>query len=330
VKRREFTALLGGATFAWPFAVAAQQGTRIRRIGALMAVAENDPEAQPWITALHQGLEKLGWAAGRNIQIDYRWTAGSVERALTLATDLVALKPDVLLAGNTPTLTALHQATRTIPIVFVLVSDPIGGGFVTNLAHPGGNITGFITVEPELGGKLLQLLKQIAFTVERAAFIFNPDTAPYADYFLRPAESAASSFGIKLITSPVHNAAEIERTITALARKPGAGLIAMPDITTIVHRELIVALAAQHRVPAIYPYRFFVKDGGLMSYGVEITDQYRLAVRYIDRILRGDNPGDLPVQAPTKFELVINLKTAKALGLDPPISLLASTDEVIE
>jgi putative ABC transport system substrate-binding protein len=327
--RRGFIMLLGGSAAAWPLTARAQQ-TGMRRIGALMAVAENDPEAKPWITAFHQGLERLGWTVGRNLQIDYRWTAGDVERALTFATELVALKPDVLVAGNTPTLTALHQTTRTIPIVFVLVSDPIGGGFVASLAQPGGNVTGFITVEPELGGKLLQLLKQIAPAMERVAFIFNPETAPYAGYFLRPAQSAASSLGMDLIASPVHNAPEIEHTITMLGRQPGGGLIAMPDITTIVHRELIVALAAQHRLPAIYPYRFFVKDGGLMSYGVEITDQYRLAVSYVDRILRGASPRELPVQAPTKFELVINLKSAKALGLDVPISLLARTDEVIE
>jgi putative tryptophan/tyrosine transport system substrate-binding protein len=272
----------------------------------------------------------LGWSVGGNLQIDYRWTAGNVERARTLANELVALNPEVLLAGNTPTLAALHEATRTIPIVFVLVSDPIGSGFVASLARPGGNVTGFVTVEPELGGKLVQLLKQIAPTVERVAYIFNPDTAPYAGYFLRPAEAAASSAGIKLITSPVHNATEIEHSIMSLAAQPGSGFIAMPDITTIVHRHLIVALAAQHRLPAVYPYRFFVKDGGLMSYGVDITDQYRSAVTYVDRILRGDNPAELPVQAPTKFELVINLKTAKVLGLDVSLQLQELADALIE
>jgi putative tryptophan/tyrosine transport system substrate-binding protein len=294
VKRRDFITLLGGAATAWPLAARAQQSNRIRRIGVLMAVAENDPEAQPWVMAFHQGLAKLGWTVGGNLQIDYRWTAGDVERARIFANELIALKPDVLLAGNTPTLVALHGATRTIPIVFVLVSDPIGGGFVASLARPAGNVTGFMSVEPELGGKYVQLLKQIAPTVERAAFIFNPNTAPYASDFLRPAEAAASSSGIKLITNPVYNAVEIEKSITTLAAQPGGGLIAMPDITTILYRQLIIAQAALHRLPAVYPYRFFVKDGGLMSYGVEITDQYRLAVGYVDRILRGENPAELP------------------------------------
>jgi putative tryptophan/tyrosine transport system substrate-binding protein len=330
MRRRDLITVAVSAVIAWPLPVRAQQPNRLRRVGALMAVAENDPEAQPWIKAFQQGLEKLGWTIGSNLQIDYRWAAGNVERARILANELVALNPDVLLAGNTPTLAAAHEATRTIPIVFVLVSDPIGSGFVSSLARPGGNVTGFITVEPALGGKLVQLLKQIAPTVKRVAFIFNPDTAPYAGYFLRPAEAAASSAGMMLMTSPVQDAADIERSLTLLAAQPATGLIAMPDITTIVHRHLIVALAAEHRLPTVYPYRFFVKDGGLMSYGVDITDQYRSAVAYVDRIFRGANPAELPVQAPTKFELVINLKTAKALDLELSSHLQQLADELIE
>jgi putative ABC transport system substrate-binding protein len=329
IGRREFIAALGGAAFAWPLAARAQSD-RVRRIGALMAASDNDPEAQPWVTAFQQGLEKLGWTVGRNLRIDYRWTGGNVERGRTMAAELIAMTPDVLLAGNTPTLAALQQATRTIPIVFVLVSDPVGPGFVANLAHPGGNVTGFVTVEPSLGGRWLQLLKQVAPGVGRVAFMFNPEAAPYAGLFTRPAEAAAQSLGVHLISSPVHNAAEIEGAITELAREPGGGLIAGFDITTIVHRKLLIALAAKHRLPALYSYRFFATDGGLISYGIKITDQYRLAVGYVDRILRGEKPADLPVQAPTKFELVINLKTAKALGLEIPPNMLAIADEVIE
>jgi len=329
MKRRDFLTLFGSASLAWPLAARAQSD-RVRRIGALMAASDNDPEARPWVTAFQQGLEKLGWTVGRNLQIDYRWTGGNVERGRTLASELIAMTPDVLLAGNTPTLTALQEATRTIPIVFVLVSDPVGPGFVANLAHPGGNVTGFITVEPSLGGKWLQLLKQIAPGVDRVAFMFNPEAAPYAGLFTRPAEAAAPSLGVHVISSAVHNAAEIEDAITELAREPGGGLIAGFDITTIVHRNLLIALAAKHRLPALYSYRFFAAAGGLISYGVDITDQYRLAVGYVDRILKGEKPSDLPVQAPTKYELVVNFKTAKALGLTVSNEMQLLADEVIE
>jgi putative ABC transport system substrate-binding protein len=330
LKRREFITLLGGASVAWPLAARAQQGEGVRRLGVLGNLAESDPLARSQTIALEQSLQKLGWAVDRNLRIDYRFAAADVARMPKLASELVALKPDVLLASNTPTLTALQQSTGTIPIVFVTVADPVGGGFVQSVAKPGGNITGFMPVEPPLGGKWLSLLKEVAPSVTRAAVLFNPETAPYAGAFMRSAEAAAPSLGVKLTPAPIRNAAEIETALAALAREPGGGLVIMAESTTAVHRARIISLASKHRLPAIYPYAFFAKDGGLMSYGTDSIDIWRQAASYINAILRGAKPADLPVQAATKYELVINLKTAKALGLELPLSLLTRVDEVIE
>ena len=329
MKRREFLGLVGGAA-AWPLVVRAQQPDGVRRIGVLTQLAESDPEMRSRTSALEQGLEKLGWVLGRNVSIDYRFAAVDVARMAKLANELVALMPDVLMAGNTPTLAALQRATGTIPIVFVTVADPVGGGFVQSFARPGGNITGFVPVEPPLGGKWLSLLKDIAPSVVRVAVLFNPGTAPYAVEFLRRAEVAATSLRVELASASIHNAAEIESAIAALARSPGSGLIVMADSTTAFHRSLIIKLAAEHRLPAVYPYRFYSADGGLMSYGSDPIEEWRQAASYINGILRGAKPADLPVQAPTKFELVINLKTAKTLGLTVPPILLAQANEVIE
>jgi putative ABC transport system substrate-binding protein len=329
IKRREFIAALGGAV-AWPAVARAQQPERMRRVGVLMAVGKNDPLAQPWIKVLEDGLGKLGWEVGGNLRIEYRWTGGNVERIGTSAAELVSFSPDVLLAGNTTTATALQRETRSIPIVFVLVGDPIGSGFVESLARPGGNLTGFISFDPPIAGKQLELLKEIAPSVHRVAFVFNPVTAPYMVHWLQVAQASAASLGTEIVEAHVHNIAEIESAISTQARQPSSGLFVGHDITTVVNRELIVALAAQYRMPAVYPYRFFVTSGGLASYGSDITDHYRLAVGYIDHILKGEKPADLPVQAPSRFELVINLKAAKALGLEIPPMLLARADEVIE
>ena len=330
MRRRDFVSLIGGSAVVWPLTVRAQQLERMQRIGVLMAVAENDPLAQPWVRALQESLKKLGWLVGQNLQIDYRWTAGNFERMRTSAAELVSLTPNALLAGNTPTTAALQRETRSLPIVFVLVGDPINDGFVASLPRPGGNITGFLAFEPPIASKQLELLKEIAPGVRRVAYMFNPVVGRYAAEWLRVAESSASSLGVGITAVPVHNAAEIENAITTWVGRPGAGLYVAPDITTIVNRELIAALASQHQLPAVYPYGFFVTSGGLVSYGTNIADHYRLAAGYIGRILKGEKPADLPVQAPTKYELVINLKTAKALGLTVPPSVLTRADEVIE
>jgi putative ABC transport system substrate-binding protein len=329
VRRREFVTLLGGA-LAWPLAALAEQPERVRRVGVLTNFAENDPEMPPRFMAFRQGLDKLGWTVGRNLQIDYRWTAGDVERMGAYAAELVGLTPDVMLATNTPTLAALRQATRTIPIVFVQVADPVGSGFVESFARPGGNVTGFVPVEPVLGGKWLSLLKEIAPQVTRVAFMFSPETAPYAAAFLRSAEAAAPLVGVELISAPVHDAAGIEAALAALGRGPGGGFVAMPDSFITIHRERIIELAAQRRFPAVYPYRLFTMGGGLISYGTDPADGFRQVASYVSGILRGAKPADLPVQAQSKIDLVINLKTAKALSLDLPLSLLIRVDEVIE
>jgi putative ABC transport system substrate-binding protein len=330
MKRRAFIKLLGGAAASWPFAARAQQGDRIRRIGVLMAVAENDQLAQPWVMALQSGLEKLGWQLGRNLRIEYRWTAGNLERMRTSAAELVSLTPDLLVAGNTPTAAALQRETRSIPIVFVLVGDPIGDGFIASLSHPGGNITGFLAFEPPIAGKQLEVLKEIAPGVRRVGFMFNPAVGHYIFEWLRVVEASGPPLGFEIKRVPLNEAGEIENAINDLGRQPSGGLYVAPDITTIVNRELIAALAVRHRLPAIYPYRFFAISGGLASYGTDIADHYRLAAGYIDRILKGAKPDQLPVQAPTRYELTINLKAAKAIGLEIPATLLTRADEVIE
>ena len=331
MRRREFITLIGSATATWPLAARAQQLDRVRRVGVLSNFAESDLEAQSMVEALHQTLQELGWVEGRNLRIDHRWAAGNSTRMQAFAKALIALQPDVIVGHGTPPVTVLQKETSTIPIVFIQVSDPIGAGFIANLAHPGGNITGFTTYESSMVGKWVELLKEMVPSVSRLAFLFNPETAPFVTrYYQGPLESSARSLGMQPSANPVHNASEIEGVIIALARQPGAGLIVMPDSFNIVHRERIIALAAQNQLPAISPYRFLVAEGGLMSYGIDLVDLFRRAAAYVDRILKDEKPADLPVQAPTKFALVINLKTAKALGLEVPLHLQQLADEVIE
>jgi putative tryptophan/tyrosine transport system substrate-binding protein len=323
--RREFITLLSGATVAWPLAARAQPAIKVWRIGLLMTIAESEPEAQARLASLREGLRALGWTEGHNIRIDYRFAAGDPERARSSAVELVSLGPDVILANGTAILSALRQATQSIPIVFVLVPDPVGDGFVASLARPGGNLTGITNFEFPMGGKWVEFLKEMAPHLSHVALIFNPETAPYARHFLQ-----SVAVGAEATLLPVRNDSDIERALETVAGQSKSGLIIVPDLFTSGHRELIVALAARHRLPAIYPLRFFVAHGGLLSYGVDTLDLFRRSASFIDRILKGDKPSDLPVQAPTKFELVINLKTAKALGLEVPPTLLARADEVIE
>jgi putative ABC transport system substrate-binding protein len=330
MKRRDFITLLGGAA-AWPLAGRAQQGERMRRVGVLMGFAESDPEGQAWVAAFREGLQKLGWTEGRNIWIDTRWTRpGDTESVQRFAKELIALKPDLILAHSTPITESLLQQTRTIPIIFANIADPVGSGFVASFNRPSGNVTGFLNMEPTLAGKWLELLKEIAPRVNRVAFLFNPATAPYAEIYLNPFKAAAASFGVEAITAPVHDTSELETVIAAQAREPNTGLIAMPNSFLNVHRAEITSLATRYRLPAVYPYRLFAEVGGLLSYGNDVFDNYRRAATYADRILKGEKPSELPVQAPVKFELVINLKTAKALGLDVPWILQQRADELIE
>jgi putative ABC transport system substrate-binding protein len=328
MERREFITLLGGAA-AWPLAARAQQGERMRRIGVLMGVSEDDPETKARVAAFQRGLERRGWLEGRNLHLDYRFTAARGERLPALAKELVALQPDLILAHSTGAAAALQRESRTIPIVFVNVSDPIGSGFVASLARPGGNLTGVLHLEASIVGKWLAMLKEIAPRLTHATLLANRKTTPY-DYFLRSAQAVTSSLAIELVPSHVETAADIERAVESVARVPDSSLVLPPDVTTVTHRDLVIALAARYRLPAVYPLHAFVVAGGLMSYGTDQNDMFRLAASYVDRILRGDKPADLPVQAPTKFETAINLKTAKALGLTVPPGLLVAADEVIE
>ena len=328
MRRREFLGILGGAAAVWPLAVRAQE--RVRRIGVLMAYAESDPEGQAWVVTFREGLQKLGWAEGRNIRIDTRWATPDVEAMQRFAKELVALQPDLFLSDSTPATAALLQQTRTIPIIFANAADPVGSGFVASLPRPGGNVTGFTNMEPTMAGKWLELLKEIAPRVNRVAFLFNPATAPYAKYFLNPFKAAAASIGVEGIAAPVRDTSELESVIAAQARQPNGGLIVMTDTFTTVHRAEITTLAARYRLPAVYPFRFFTELGGLLSYGSDRNDNFRRAATYVDRILKGAKPSELAVQAPVKFELVINLKTARALGLDVPMLLQQRADAVIE
>jgi putative tryptophan/tyrosine transport system substrate-binding protein len=331
MKRREFITLLGGAVATWPIVARAQQPVQMRPIGFMSNVGESDLEAQSMVSALHKGLRELGWMNGRNLQIHHRWGAGNRERLAAFAKELVALRPEVIVAHTTPSVLALRRETDSVPIVFIQVSDPIGTGFITNMSHPGGNITGFTNFEATMVGKWVEMLKEMSTGISRITFLFNPQTAPYVTrYYQGPLEISARLLGIEAVANPVNNSREIESAISAFGRVPNGGLIIMPDSFNIVHRDQIIALAAQQRLPAISPYRFAAAEGGLMSYGVEQVELFRLAASYVDRILKGATPAELPVQAPTKFELVINLRTAKALGLDVPITLLARADEVIE
>jgi putative ABC transport system substrate-binding protein len=330
MKRREFITLIGGTVVARPLAARAQQLDVVRRIGVLTGFAESDREGQAFVAAFREGLQKLGWVEGRNIRIDYRWAALDTDLMQRFAKELVALRPDLILTQSTPAAAAMLQQTHTIPIVFAIVADPIGSGFVASFPQPGGNITGFVTMEPTMAGKWLELLKEIAPRVARVAMLFNPATAPYAEYWLNPFKAAAASFAVQAIVAPVHDKSELESVVVAQAREPNGGLIVMPDTFTTGHRSEITSLAARYRLPAVYPYRVFAEFGGLLSYGDDLTDNFRRAASYADRILKGAKPSELPVQAPVKFELVINLKTAKALGLDVPAQLQQRADEVIE
>jgi putative ABC transport system substrate-binding protein len=330
MRRREFVTLLAGAAAAWPLSARAQQSDRMRLIGVLMAYAESDSTAQSWLAAFRAALAKLGWTEGSNLRIELRWSADDADRMRTLAKELVDLRPDAIFGVTTPVIAALARETKTIPIVFTAVTDPIGGGFVANLAHPGGNITGFTVNDPTVGGKWVGLLKEIAPRTVHVTLLFNPVTTVPLQFFMPSIQAAASSFAIEVSAAPVHAKDEIEGVIAAQARNPGGGLIVMPDVSNDVNRELIIALAARYGVPAIYYNRFFSELGGLISYGEARAEQFRLAAGYIDRILKGTKPANLPVQAPTKFELIINLKTAKALGLDVSLQLQQRADEVIE
>lgn len=324
--------LLGGAAMAWSTRANARASHHLPRVGVLSNVEESDAEAQSMVATLHQTLSELGWQDDRNIRIDHRWSAGNPARLADLAKQLVASRPNVLVAHTSLPVIALSRETASIPIIFIQVADPIGGGFITNLAHPGGNITGFSSFEPSLGSKWLEMLKEIAPDTTRVGLVFNPNTAPYVNtgYYQAPFNAAAASLAIKLTSNPVENPREYDGIVSALGNDRGGGLIVIPDSFNIVHRGEIIALAAQHRVPTIYPYRFAVQEGGLISYGVDQIDQFRRGAGYVDRVLRGEKPADLPVQAPTKFESAINLKTARALNLTVPPSLLAIADEAID
>jgi putative ABC transport system substrate-binding protein len=329
VKRRDFITVLGGAV-AWPLAARAQQAERVRRVTFLHPLAENDPEVLARVVAFRQGLEALGWTENRNIRIEHRYSGGDLDRIQAYTAELVCSVPDVIAASSTPITAALKQATDTIPIVFSVVNDPVGQGFVATLSHPGANITGFSFIDFPLVGKWLERLKEIAPGVRRMTLMFNPETSPFYPVFLREFGAAPASLAVELSASPVHNEAEIEAAITALAREPGGGLIGGADVFINTHRRSIMALAERHRLPAIYSFRQFVTEGALISYGPDSIDIVRRSASYVDRILKGEKPANLPVQAPTKYELVINLKTAKALGLTVPLIMQMTADEVIE
>jgi putative ABC transport system substrate-binding protein len=330
--RREFITLLGGTAAMWPLAANAQQTDRTRRIGVLLGGTESDPQVVAGLAAFKAALQELGWADGRNIRIDYRFGAADVQRTQKFAKELVGLRPDVLVGHATPAVGALKHETTTIPIVFVSVSDPVGSGFAESLPHPGGNITGFVNLEASLGGKWIEVLKDILPGVSRAVLMFNPETAPYSAYYLQPFETAARAQGIVPDAARVRDEADIERVVADVAGSATTGLVIMPDAFTSARPnvDLIVALAARYRVLVIYPYRYMVAAGGLVSYGTVSADLFRRAPVYIDRILKGASPSDLPIQLPTQFELAINLKTARALGIEMPPTMLGRADEVIE
>jgi putative ABC transport system substrate-binding protein len=328
MRRRQFISLLAGLA-TWPVAAAAQQAVQMRRIGMLAALPEDDPQNKVRMATFRQQLENLGWSEGRNVRIDYRFAAGRADQYQVVAKELVTLHPDVIVANTAPIVAALRRESRAIPIVFIAVSDPIGSGLIASLARPGGNTTGLLLLEASITGKWMAMLKEIAPRLVRAALVGNPKTFPY-DYYLRAAEALAPSLGIEVVPSRIETSADIEHAIDSFARVPNGGLVLPPDATTNVHRDLIIALAAQHSLPAIYGAPAFVSAGGLMYYGSDRVDDYRQSAFYVDRILRGANPSDLPVQVPTKYETGINLKTAKALGLTVPPGLLVAADEIIE
>jgi putative ABC transport system substrate-binding protein len=328
MRRREFLLALGGAA-TWPLAARAQQSGPMRRIGVLMETAKDDADRTQNLARFQEGLESFGWLEGRTLHTDFRFAAGHGDQFPALAKELVALQPEAILVVSTPATAALQRETRAIPIVFLGVSDPIGSGFIANLARPNGNLTGLMLYDTGIAGKWLGMLKEIEPHLARAALVANPKTTAY-DYFVRNAQAAAPSFAIEITPTPVANAADIERSIGSFAQVPNGGLLMPTDGTTVVHRDLIIASAARYRLPAVYALRIFVTSGGLMSYGTDLGDAFQKAASYIDRILRGAKPSDLPVQTPTKYETIINLKTAKALGLSVPPGLLVAADEIIE
>ena len=326
MKRREFITLLGGAA-VWPVVARAQ---RPSKIGVLSGLPENDPEGHARIAAFQEALKKLGWKEGHNIRFDVRWAAPEVKTIQRLAEELVALQPDLIVTQNTPGTAAMLQQTRVIPVIFVNIVDPVGSGLVANFLRPGGNVTGFVSLESTIVGKWLELLKGIAPRVARVAVLFNPATASFAEYYLTPFKAAVRSFAVEAIAAPVRDLDALETTIADLGSKPNSGLIIMPDSFLITHRAVVTSLAARHRVPAVYPYRHFTEVGGLLSYGNDQLDNYQRAASYADRILKGEKPSELPVQAPVKFEMTINLNTAKMLNLEMPPDIVALADEVIE
>ena len=328
MRRREFITLLGGTAAAWPLAARGQQASGMRRIGVLMGTPAEDAESKAELAALRDGLAKLGWIEGNTIHLDYRFPANP-DQYPRLAKELIALRPEVIFGQSTPVTAELQRETRAIAIVFVNVSDPIGSGFVSSLARPGGNLTGVIAYEPGIAGKWLAMLKEIAPRLRRAALVADPKTTAY-DYFLRNAKAAAASLDIEVVSSPINGIADFEPAIQSFARVADGALLMVPDGTLVAHRDVIIALAARYRLPAVYPWRYVVAEGGLMSYGVDVVDAFQQGASYVSRILRGENPADLPVQVPTKYETVLNLKTAKELGLSVPSSLLVRADEVIE
>lgn len=330
MRRREFVTLLGGAAAALPFAANAQQGEQIRRIGLLMIVAENDPQGRADRGAFEKCLIALGWAPGKNIHLEYRWAAGDPARLRAFAAELIEMKPDVIVTEGTPALAAAKQITETIPIIFANVTDPVGQGYVASLAKPGGNATGFTLFEFSIGTKWVQLLREITPTIKEAGFLFNPAMAPYSNLYFRPVQVAAETLGMKVFPIPINDEAEIERALASLGQRSDSGLIVLQDAFTATHRSFLTARVAHFKTPAVYAVRFYAESGGMISYGVNFADQYRQAAIYVDRVLKGATPGDLPVQQPTKFELVINLKTAKDIGIEIPMSLLLRADEVIE
>jgi putative tryptophan/tyrosine transport system substrate-binding protein len=329
MRRRDFITLIGSTAAAWPRAARAQQPERMRRIGVLMSFGAHDPEAQSRATAFENGLRQLGWVRGHNLSIEYRWADNS-DVLRTYATELVGMAPDLILVNSTPAIAALQEQHQAVPIVFTQVTDPVGEGLALNLAHPGGHVTGFTSFEFSIGTKWLEMLKEVAPRVMRVALVFNPETAPFAELFWRPVEAAAPSFAIVAISAGAPAFADLERMVDKFAREPNGSLMVLPDVSTLNYREALIGLAARHRLPTVYPFRIFAANGGLLSYGTDVNDVFRRVASYVDRLLKGADPGKLPIQSPNKYELVINLKTAKALGLELSPKLLALANEVIE
>jgi ABC-type uncharacterized transport system substrate-binding protein len=328
MRRRDFITLVGGVAVAWPLPAHAQQPERMRQIGVLMLYPENDPQGQLRATAFQEGLQKLGWVVGRNVQIDFRWGFGDADWIRSAAAQLLRLAPDVILANGTPAAKTMQQASRTVPVIFIAGSDPVVDGLVPSLAHPGGNLTGFYVFEPSLAAKLLELLKEMAPKVARVAILYNPDANPAS--WTASAVAAGPKFAVEVVTAPLRDAKEIEAAMAQWGREPNVGVIVVPDPATNAHRKLINELAARYRLPVIHPLRAAAAEGGLMSYGVDLPNVFRQAAVYADRILKGANPADLPISLPNKFELVINLTTAKTLGIDIPMSLMVRADEILD